>query len=505
MEPLQPGDPERIGRYRLQGRLGAGEMGVVFLGTTPEGVQAAVKIIRDELAGDTAFRQRFRREVSAAVSVAGMFTARVLDADPDADPPWLATQFVDAPSLRDAVERYGPLDPPALLRLTHGLAEALAAIHAAGLVHRDLKPGNVLLSPTGPKVIDFGIARSEGATQLTGTGDVIGTPEYMAPEQLTDSGGGSPASDVFALGSTIAFAATGRSPFAAEQGAAAMYRIVHVDPDLTGVPPEVAGVVRACLDKSPVRRPSAQQVAVSLRGGPQVVPPGDLTVPTPGAITVVTPAAPPGGKVRSRRPLVVAALAAGAVTLAGAGAAAGTTLLRRDDPLPAPPPVTATSAATTTPAGPPIDPNSPEAKYVDRLCASGDLLTTLGSSAPNVRSTDDAEIAKRDFLTASDRSIGVVDAATSDFGTLRDDAPNEQVAMQFGLIVREFTSAREAFVDARAQVAQADPMTAEVYAAAVARFTDGVRNLSLAATIVQGITLPPQYTAASAVAPNCND
>ncbi len=473
-------------------------MGVVFLGTTPEGVQAAVKMIRDELAGDTGFRQRFRREVSAAVSVAGMFTARVLDADPDADPPWLATQYIDAPSLRDAVDRYGPLDPPALLRLTHGLAEALAAIHAAGLVHRDLKPGNVLLSPTGPKVIDFGIARSEGATQLTGTGDVIGTPEYMAPEQLAGAGGGSPASDVFALGSTIVFAATGRSPFSAEQGAAAMYRIVHVDPDLTGVPPDVAGLVRACLDKSPARRPSAQQVAVSLRGGPQVAPAGDLTVPTPAALTAAPPA-PPSPKARGRRPFVVAALAA-VVVLAGAGAAVGVTVLQRDVPLPTPPQV-----PTTTVAAPPIDPNSPAAKYVDRLCASGDLLTTLGSSAPNVRSTGDPAIAKRDFLTASDRSIGVVDAATSDFGALRDDAPNDEVAMQFGLIVREFTSAREAFVDARAQVAQADPMTAEVYSAAVTRFTDGVRNLSLAATLVQGITLPPEYTAASAVAPNCTN
>src|SRR4051794_32009024 len=160
VDPLQPEDPELIGRFRLQARLGAGGMGRVYLGRTPEGREAAVKVIRDDLAGDTGFRHRFRREVSAATAVAGMFTARVLDADPDGEPPWLATQYVDGPSLRDVVLTHGPLDEPSLHRLALGLAEALSAIHAAGLVHRDLKPANVLLAADGARVIDFGIAHS---------------------------------------------------------------------------------------------------------------------------------------------------------------------------------------------------------------------------------------------------------------------------------------------------------------------------------------------------------
>ena len=183
MEPLQLGDPELVGRYRLVGRLGAGGMGRVYLGVTPDGGQAAVKVIRDDLADDTRFRHRFRREVMAASAVAGMFTARVIDADPEGDPPWLATQYVQGLSLRDAVLKYGPVPEDRLVPLAQGIAEALAAIHAAGLTHRDLKPGNVLLSPAGPKVIDFGIARAADATQLTGTGQIIGTLDFMAPEQ----------------------------------------------------------------------------------------------------------------------------------------------------------------------------------------------------------------------------------------------------------------------------------------------------------------------------------
>ncbi|MBC8093792.1 MAG: serine/threonine protein kinase, partial [Pseudonocardia sp.] len=251
MEPLQAVDPEYVGRYRLLGRLGEGGMGRVYLGRTPEGQQAAVKVIRDDLAGDTGFRHRFRREVSAAVAVAGMFTARVLDADPDADPPWLATQFVEGPSLRDMVLRNGPLDEPSLRRLAQGLAEALSAIHAAGLVHRDLKPANVLLAADGARVIDFGIAHTSGSTQLTGTGEMIGTPEYMSPEQVSGTGPPGPASDVFAMGATLCFAATGRGPFAAGHTAAVLYRILESEPDLRGMPKGAADVAVACLAKDP--------------------------------------------------------------------------------------------------------------------------------------------------------------------------------------------------------------------------------------------------------------
>ncbi len=219
MEPLQADDPEQVGRYRLVGRLGIGGMGRVYAATSPDGRRAAIKVIRDDLAEDTAFRHRFRREVAAASAVAGMFTARVLDADPDDVPPWLATEFVEGPSLRDAVLAKGPMPEHALLELARGLAEALAAIHAAGLVHRDLKPANVLLSPAGPRVIDFGIARAVDSSRLTATGQVIGTPDFMAPEQIEGTGESGPEGDVFALGSTLAWAATRRGPFAADQTA----------------------------------------------------------------------------------------------------------------------------------------------------------------------------------------------------------------------------------------------------------------------------------------------
>ncbi len=188
-----------------------------------------------------------------------MFTARVLDADPEGDPPWLATQYVEGLSLRDAVLRYGPMPENRLVPLALGIAEALAAIHAAGLTHRDLKPANVLLSPGGPKVIDFGIARAADSTQLTGTGQIVGTPDFMAPEQIEGTGVSGPPGDVFALGSTLVHAATGRGPFAAEQAAGTLYKILHGEPDLSGVPPRVAAIVAECLAKDPARRPTAVQ------------------------------------------------------------------------------------------------------------------------------------------------------------------------------------------------------------------------------------------------------
>ena len=249
MEALQADDPTLVGRFRVVGRLGVGGMGRVYAATAPDGRRAAVKVIRDDLADDTGFRQRFRREVAAASAVVGLFTARVLDADPDGEPPWLATEFVEGPSLREAVLTHGPMPEHALLDLARGLAEALAAIHAAGLVHRDLKPANVLLSPGGPRVIDFGIARAVDASRLTVTGQIIGTPDFMAPEQIEGRRESGPEGDVFALGSTLAWAATSRGPFAADQTAATLYRIMTMPPDLRGVPPRIAAIVEACLAK----------------------------------------------------------------------------------------------------------------------------------------------------------------------------------------------------------------------------------------------------------------
>ena len=326
VEPLLAGDPVRIGRFVVQGRLGEGGMGRVYLGVAPSGEQAAVKVIRDDLAHEPEFRHRFRREAAAAAAVSGMFTARVLDADPDADPPWLATQFVPGPSLRAAVLAGGPLSPTDQRRLALELAEALSAIHAAGLVHRDLKPANVLLSPAGAKVIDFGIAHAVDSTRLTSTGLILGTPDYMAPEQVTDPAGSGPAADVFAMGATLAFAATGRSPFGTDRAASTLYRVVNLEPDLVGVPPDTATIVRGCLAKDPGQRPVPAVLAAALRGN---TPTGAFGARPPATALLAPPTIPPASRpwFRSRAIWVAGALAA--VLVAVATAVAIITIPRR--------------------------------------------------------------------------------------------------------------------------------------------------------------------------------
>ncbi|MER8194444.1 protein kinase [Streptomyces microflavus] len=267
--PLLPGDPERLGSVRLLGRLGAGGMGTVYLGRTPGGLTVAVKTVHEHLAAEPHFRERFRREAAAARAVTGAHTAAVLDADPESARPWLATAYLPGVTLRHAVAATGPLEPPAVRSLGAALAEALTDIHGAGLVHRDLKPSNVLITADGPRVIDFGIARAIGDHGLTGAGDVIGTPGFIAPEQITGAivtgaprtrGAVTGAADVFALGAVLVFAATGRSPFGSATGAVLLYRAVHEDPDLTGVPEEVRELAAACLEKDPGRRPTVAEV-----------------------------------------------------------------------------------------------------------------------------------------------------------------------------------------------------------------------------------------------------
>lgn len=226
MQELQGGDPSHIGPYRLLGRLGAGGMGRVFLGRSAGGRPVAVKVIREELAGDAGFRTRFRREVAGARLVSGLFTAPVVDADLDAPVPWLATAYVPGLSLTDTVAAHGPLPAASVLALAAALAEGLSAIHAAGVVHRDLKPSNVLLAVDGPRIIDFGIARAAEATALTHTGLVVGSPGFMSPEQAEGREVGPP-SDVFSLGAVLTFAATGEGPFGAGSTAALVYRVVH--------------------------------------------------------------------------------------------------------------------------------------------------------------------------------------------------------------------------------------------------------------------------------------
>jgi Protein kinase domain len=265
MDSLRPGDPVTVGGYRLIGRLGAGGMGQVFLATSPGGRKVAVKRIHAEYANDPEFRGRFAREIEAARRVGGFHTAQVVDADPRADPPWMVTAYIPGPSLQAAVTAGGPLRLSEVRALGAGLAEGLAAIHACGLVHRDMKPSNVILADDGPRIIDFGIARTVDASGMTATGAVLGTFSYMSPEQVKGEHAG-PASDVFSLGSTLAFAATGRSPFGCESIVTAVYRIVSEPPDLAGLPEGhgLRPLITACLAKNPADRPPLSAVIAGL-------------------------------------------------------------------------------------------------------------------------------------------------------------------------------------------------------------------------------------------------
>jgi serine/threonine protein kinase len=263
---LLPGDPAEVGQYRLLGRLGMGGMGQVFLGRSPGGRLVAVKVIRPELAGEPGFRRRFAREVRSARNVGGLYTALVVDADPDAEVPWLATAYVPGPSLAEAVEEHGVLPAASLAGLAAGLAEGLAAIHAAGVVHRDLKPSNVLLAQDGPRVIDFGIARAVDTTMLTQSGTVMGSPGFLSPEQAEGHAVEAP-SDIFSLGAVLTFAATGEGPFKSGPTPALMYRVVNHEPDIAGVPEELRGLVGRCLAKDPASRPTAQELLTELGGG----------------------------------------------------------------------------------------------------------------------------------------------------------------------------------------------------------------------------------------------
>ncbi|WP_280298880.1 serine/threonine-protein kinase [Nocardia neocaledoniensis] len=263
MQPLGTDDPRQIGAYRLLGVLGAGGMGKVYLGRTSGGRTVAVKVIRPDLLGDPELRARFRREVAAARRVGGAFTAPVLDADVDADPPWLATGFVAGLPLSDAVSEFGPFGESALLALGRGLAEALVAIHGAGVVHRDLKPSNVLLAVDGPKVIDFGIARATEDTALTTTGKVIGSPGFMCPEQVSGEPLG-PACDVFALGGVVTFAATGHGPFGTAELVQMLWRIMYEEPRIDALPERLRPLVASCLVKDPAARPTPAQVLTEL-------------------------------------------------------------------------------------------------------------------------------------------------------------------------------------------------------------------------------------------------
>ncbi|HTX29380.1 MAG TPA: protein kinase [Streptosporangiaceae bacterium] len=261
---LEPGDPVVIGPYRLRGQLGAGGMGRVFLGLSAGGRLAAVKVIRAELAMDPEFRARFEREVAVARKVSHQFTAPVIDADLDGPVPWLATAYVAGPSLADAVAEHGPMPARTVLNLAAGLAEGLAAIHAAGVVHRDLKPSNVLLASDGPRVIDFGISLGAEGSALTRTGLVMGSPGFMSPEQAEGREVG-PASDIFSLGAILTFAATGEGPFGAGSNMTLVHRLVSGQAHLDRVPPAVRRLAERCLAADPRQRPNASDLLAETR------------------------------------------------------------------------------------------------------------------------------------------------------------------------------------------------------------------------------------------------
>ncbi|MFF4805932.1 serine/threonine-protein kinase [Streptomyces sp. NPDC001351] len=325
--------PEYAGHYRLESCLGSGGMGVVHLARSTSGMKLAVKVVHAEFAKDPEFRGRFRQEVAAARRVSGAFTASVVDADPEAERPWMATLFIPGPTLSDHVKRNGPMPPAQLRRLMAGLAEALRDIHRVGVVHRDLKPSNVLLAEDGPKVIDFGISRPKDSELRTETGKLIGTPPFMAPEQFRRPREVGPAADIFALGSVLVHAATGRGPFDSDSPYVVAYQVVHDEPDLTGVPENLAPLVLRCLAKEPEDRPTPDELMRELRS---VAASYDTQafIPAQRTADVASPEPREPEPRPRRRPHRKAVVSAVALVLVAAGALASVRLLDGGDSAP---------------------------------------------------------------------------------------------------------------------------------------------------------------------------
>jgi outer membrane protein assembly factor BamB len=322
-------------------------MGRVYLGSSPGGRAVAVKVIHAHLARDAAFVDRFRREVAAAQAVSGGYAAPVVAAGPDDDPPWMATAYVAGPTLQEAVAETGPLPEDAVLKLAAGLTEALRAIHDSGLVHRDLKPDNVLLADDGPRVIDFGIARALDGTVLTSAGSVLGTPSFMSPEQAQGQSAG-PASDVFSLGGVVYFAATGTRPFGSGNPSVLLYRIVHTEPGLGPLPPRIRDLVASCLAKNPAERPGLAGLAASLMDA----------VPDDGIPVAFWPA-PVARLIADQQARFAAGLTEGEVPGAPreTGASPTPTITVSPTDLAAP----ASASASPRPSAPPGDPAAPPA------------------------------------------------------------------------------------------------------------------------------------------------
>ncbi|MEU1513485.1 endo alpha-1,4 polygalactosaminidase [Streptomyces sp. NPDC005811] len=301
---LSPGDPQSMGGYTLVGRLGNGGMGIVYLGLSDSGRQVAVKVVHPPYAQDEEFRTRFRQEVAAARRVSGAFTAPVVDADPDAAQPWMATLYVPGRTLADIVAQDGPLRGRALRVLALGLVEALRDIHRAGVVHRDLKPSNVLMAEDGPRVIDFGISHAVDNEALTMTGRLIGTPPFMSPEQFTAPREVTGASDVFSLGSLLVYAATGNRPFDGSSPYLTGYRVMYEAPALDGVAEPLRGIAERCLDKDPAARPGLDELRRTLRTLPDAEGPAEPVEPVVAAVSDSAEGTAAGTGRRRRRVLV---------------------------------------------------------------------------------------------------------------------------------------------------------------------------------------------------------
>ncbi|WP_414940293.1 serine/threonine-protein kinase [Amycolatopsis sp. cmx-11-51] len=369
MKPLNTGEPTGVGRYRVFAALGEGGMGRVLLGISSDGRLVAIKQVHPGFAHDPGFRERFRREVDTSRLVSGAYTAPVMDADPNAPTPWLASVFVPGPSLSEAVTAGGPLPPMAVRHLAAGLALALGDIHRAGLIHRDLKPSNVILTGDGPRVIDFGIARAvEGDSELTHTGAIIGSPGFMSPEQA-EGKPLTPASDLFSFGALLVMAATGANPFTGTSTPHTLYNVVHVQPDLRHLAPELRQLVEPCLAKNPADRPSPAWVLERLGPIPPMAGPWPPVVPhliEAQQAEVRRLLNPPPPK-RSRRGLY-AGLAAAAVVLLAGGVVTAVSLNKEDPP----PAVAAPSSSPPLdePAATPVnqDPLGPDNLRRVNLC-----------------------------------------------------------------------------------------------------------------------------------------
>lgn len=397
---LRSGDPEEIGGYPLEARLGSGGMGTVFLGRTASGRPVAIKLIHQQFADDDEFRIRFRQEVAAARRVSGAFTAAVVDADPEGPHPWMATSYIEGPTLAQRIARRGPIGGAELRTLAIGLAEALRDIHRADVVHRDLKPSNVVLSPEGPRVIDFGISRAADQQTLTMTGRVIGTPPFMSPEQLQNPRGVGPSSDVFSLATLLVYASTGQGPFDADSPYMTAYQVVHEPPALGDVPHALRTAVEPCLTKDPAARPSVDELLVLLRDLP-----ADLEV------------AAGGGRTRDTRTQHHLSRDTGGGRDTGSGTGTGTGTGTGASPGPAVPDPTAAPASASPSASP-----SPTRRRLRPVLAAVAAIAVLGAGLALLsRSSDDGPDAKRDD---KGRNVAATRPALPDgFRPWRQDVP----------------------------------------------------------------------------------